>query len=252
MNSYIPYFEDGQVLETEPLNALYGALVEIAMKRGLQLTPAVKWNDGSVLEPQDFNQLLGDIVRVHEHVGKTPPVWSFERFHAGQVLSASLLNEIGSAVRALLKHPVLIRPARDADRDDWKQLRQALWPRAPGEHTRTIQRYFDLRLPEPVGVLLAFDKSEQAVGLIELSIRAYAEGCDTDHVAFVEGWYVQPSARREGVGTALIQAAESWARSQGCRELASDAEVDNVTSAAAHHAAGFTEAGIIRCFKKSL
>jgi len=58
--------------------------------------------------------------------------------------------------------------------------------------------------------------------------------------------------RGTGVGAALIGAAETWARSQGCTELASDAEVDNVSSAAAHLAIGFVEAGVVRCFKKSL
>jgi len=147
---------------------------------------------------------------------------------------------------------MLIQPARKADRDDWERLREGLWPSDPGEHARTIERYFEGELREPAEVLLAFDEFGEAVGLIELSIRAYAEGCVTHQVAFVEGWYVQPNARRKGVGAGLIRAAESWARSLGCVELASDAEVDNVTSAVVHRAAGFTETGVIRCFKKSL
>jgi aminoglycoside 6'-N-acetyltransferase I len=147
---------------------------------------------------------------------------------------------------------MLIRPAGKADQADWERLRQALWPSDPGEHARTIERYFGGKLREPLEVLLAFDELGEAVGLIELSLRAYAEGCVTDQIAFVEGWYVEPDARRKGVGADLIKAAESWARSRGYAELASDAEVDNVTSAAAHRAAGFTETGVIRCFKKSL
>jgi aminoglycoside 6'-N-acetyltransferase I len=101
-------------------------------------------------------------------------------------------------------------------------------------------------------VLLACDEQGQVVGLIELSIRAYAEGCATDRVAFVEGWYVEPTARMKGVGTALIRAAEEWARSQRCTELGSDTEVENVASAAAHVAVGFSETGVVRCFLKSV
>ncbi|MBI4472434.1 MAG: GNAT family N-acetyltransferase, partial [Acidobacteria bacterium] len=105
---------------------------------------------------------------------------------------------------------------------------------------------------EPFEVLLAFDEAGGAVGFIEISIRAYAEGCVTDRVAFIEGWYVEPALRRTGIGTALIRAAESWARAQGCSELGSDSEADNFLSAAAHRAVGFTETGVIRCFKKLL
>jgi len=50
----------------------------------------------------------------------------------------------------------------------------------------------------------------------------------------------------------LIAAAEEWGRSQGCREFASDAELDNDPSHAAHRALGFVEVGAVRCFRKDL
>src|SRR6266571_3216545 len=90
------------------------------------------------------------------------------------------------------------------------------------------------------------------VGLAELSIRPYAEGCQGDRVAYLEGWFVVPGARGRGVGRALIAAAEDWGRAQGCREFASDAEPDNDVSAAAHHAVGFVKVGLVRCFRKEL
>ncbi len=146
---------------------------------------------------------------------------------------------------------MLVRPAREPDRVSWERMREALWPSGPGRHARDIDRYFADEGREPLEVLLAFDQ-EEAVGLIELSIRAHAEGCVTDRVAFIEGWYVELRARGSGVGTALVVAAESWARSQGCAELGSDAEVDDLASAAAHAAVGFVETGVIRCFMKAL
>lgn len=131
-------------------------------------------------------------------------------------------------------------------------MRGALWPSPAREHAGEIARYFGGKVHEPLEALIAFDEQGTAIGLIELSIRAYAEGCDTDRVAFVEGWYVDPNARGKGVGGALVGAAEAWARSQGCTELGSDAEVENISSAAAHRAVGFVETGVVRCFKKSL
>lgn|SRR5262249_624383 len=147
---------------------------------------------------------------------------------------------------------MFIRSAQQTDRESWERMREALWPSAPGRHAGEIDRYFAGKLREPIEVLIAFDDTTGALGFVELSIQAYAEGCVTDRVAFVEGWYVEPAARGKGVGAALISAAETWARSQGCTELGSAAEVENLSSAAAHRAVGFTETGVIRCFKKSL
>ena len=145
-----------------------------------------------------------------------------------------------------------IRPALESDGAIWERMRQLLWPSPPDEHALEIARYFSGGAKEPLEVLLAIDEQRQAIGFIELSIRAYAEGCKTDRVAFVEGWYVDPAARSSGVGRTLIDAAETWSRSQGCVELGSDAEVDNLGSAAAHRAVGFRETGVVRCFLKSL
>ena len=100
-------------------------------------------------------------------------------------------------------------------------------------------------------VMLAFSGS-RAVGFAELNIRPYAEGCDTDRVAYLEGWFVAADMRRNGVGTAIIRAAEEWGRAQGCTEFASDALVDNIVSAKAHLAAGFREVEVTRCFAKRL
>jgi aminoglycoside 6'-N-acetyltransferase I len=147
---------------------------------------------------------------------------------------------------------VVIRPVQETDRASWARMRDALWPSPASAHADAIDRFLAGAAREPLCVLMAFDDQGDAIGVIELSIRAYAEGCATDRVAFVEGWYVEPGVRGTGVGAALIGAAETWARSRRCTELASDAEVDNLSSAAAHLAVGFVEAGVVRCFMKSL
>jgi len=71
-------------------------------------------------------------------------------------------------------------------------------------------------LEELLAALIAIDERQAAVGFAELSIRAYVEDCMTDHVGYLEGWYVVPEARRRGIGRALVVAAEDWARQQGC------------------------------------
>jgi hypothetical protein len=60
------------------------------------------------------------------------------------------------------------------------------------------QRFFAGNSREPLQVLIAFDEGGIAVGFIELSIRSYAEGCVSDNVAFIEGWYVSPTGGNVG------------------------------------------------------
>ena len=145
-----------------------------------------------------------------------------------------------------------VRPVTHADAAAWLAMRQALWPEE-GEkyHPKEIARFLDGGSTMPLAVLVA-EEHEEILGFVELSIRPYAEGCHTDRVGFLEGWYVIPTARRRGVGRTLVVAAEKWARMQGCTEFGSDALADNDLSTAAHHALGFEEVEVIRCFRKDL
>ena len=148
---------------------------------------------------------------------------------------------------------VQVRAARKDDAPAWLRMREALWPEyASTWHADEIEQFFAGKLSMPLAVLIAQDDSGKALGFVELSIRNYAEDCVTDRVAYLEGWYVVPGARRRGVGRALVNASEQWARAQGCTEFGSDAVIDNEVSAAAHRALGFAETVQIRCFRKQL
>lgn len=146
-----------------------------------------------------------------------------------------------------------IRNARNADADAWAELRGALWPEcSQDEHSAEIAAFFAGTARRQQAVLLAEDDRGEIVGFAELSIRSYAEGCRSDRVAFLEGWYVRPEFRRRGIGKALVAAAERWGIEQGCVEFASDTPADNEISRAAHRACGFRDVGVIRCFRKEL
>ena len=146
-----------------------------------------------------------------------------------------------------------VRPANLADVQAWAMLRQALWPtESPDELAAEARTFFDDGNALLEAVLLAEASDGTMLGFAELSLRPYAEDCRTSPVAFLEGWYVIPAARRQGVGRALVSAAEQWGRERGCHEFASDTELDNSMSAAAHRALGFEDAGAIRCFRKDL
>ncbi|HEU5305038.1 MAG TPA: aminoglycoside 6'-N-acetyltransferase [Gemmatimonadales bacterium] len=154
---------------------------------------------------------------------------------------------------------IRIRRVKPRDAAQWTALRAALWPdEGDSVHAAEVERFLSHPAPEagamPEAVFVAEDPADPSAlrGFAEVSRRAYAEGCDTSPVGFLEGWYVVPEFRRQGVGRALVGAAEAWARQKGCREFASDALADNETSAQAHRALGFEEVEVIRCFRKEL
>jgi aminoglycoside 6'-N-acetyltransferase I len=152
-----------------------------------------------------------------------------------------------------------IRHAEPADADQWQALRSALWPEEePVALAADVTRFFATStrgpgtMPEAVLVAAEPGRGQPLVGFAEVSRRAYAEGCTTSPVGFLEGWYVVPTHRRHGIGRALVAAAEAWSLGEGCREFASDALAENTVGAAAHRALGFDEVVTIRCFRKSL
>lgn len=91
------------------------------------------------------------------------------------------------------------------------------------------------------------------IGFVQLSIRKdYVEGSSSSPVAYVEGIYVEEEARKLGVARKLIEAAESWGKSMGCTELASDCELTNLLSVDFHKSVGFEETNRLVCFIKGI
>lgn len=141
-----------------------------------------------------------------------------------------------------MANPV-IRSAQLADCEQIVAMRLLLWPECCREDEA---RDFDAFLSSgaasgmPATILVAQDVSGLLVGFIEVGLRSHADGCNTAHpVGFVEGWFVHEEFRGRSIGGQLMQAAEKWAREQGCQEMASDALIDNLESQNAHQALGF-------------
>ena len=103
-----------------------------------------------------------------------------------------------------------------------------------------------------VAVIVADRGDGSLAGFVEIGSRSYAEGCETTPVAYVEGWYVDPDARRAGLGAQLLKATETWALEHGFSEIASDTELGNDVSRQVHIALGFEEVERQICFKKRL
>jgi aminoglycoside 6'-N-acetyltransferase I len=143
-----------------------------------------------------------------------------------------------------------IREITENDRPDWVRLRDALWPGSLWDHDVETRKHFEARADRPI--VFVADAGGRLVGFLELDFRKYAPGCTSSPVPFIEGWYVEPAMRGQGVGRALIEAAEGVARASGHHEIASDAELENAGGIAAHGAVGFEETERTVCFRKSL
>jgi aminoglycoside 6'-N-acetyltransferase I len=142
---------------------------------------------------------------------------------------------------------VHLRAPAASDRD-WLAMR--LWPEgAATEHARDMAD----ALARGHFVRIAVDDAGAGVGFVEASKRVdYVNGASTSPVAFLEGLYVEPAARRRGVARALVEAVIAWASAAGCHELASDSPLENAAAHTVHRALGFAEMERVVYFLRSL
>ncbi len=151
-----------------------------------------------------------------------------------------------------MTEPADIRPVHLEDQAEWLRLRMALWPDSSSEEQAAEIEQFMAgeRSPDLQAVFVCPRAEGGLCGLVEVSIHREAPGCKTDRIGYLEGWYVDPDRRAQGVGRALVEMAEDWAWAQGCEEMASDTTPDYPLSPAAHAQLGYRE--VERYFRKDL
>jgi aminoglycoside 6'-N-acetyltransferase I len=138
--------------------------------------------------------------------------------------------------------------ALPAELDSIDPLRRALWPDSPIDDLKHIVE----TRPEYL-VLVARAGGDEPVGFAEAGLRHdFVNGCRTSPVGFLEGIYVTPEHRQQGIARAMVDEAMRWARERGVSEFASDARLDNEASHAFHRAIGFAETSRVVYFRKPL
>ena len=101
-------------------------------------------------------------------------------------------------------------------------------------------------------VFLKFDNNV-AIGFAQCGLRHdYVEGTGSSPVGYLEGIFIKEEYRKKGLAKELLEVCERWAKEQGCREFASDCELNNDISLKFHLKMGFEEANRIICFTKKL
>lgn len=130
------------------------------------------------------------------------------------------------------------------------RLALQLWPDNALEEFTNDMRGF-IETPNAV-IYLAF-ANDMAIGFAQCQLRMdYVEGTDSSPVGYLEGLYVLPTHRMQGIAGILVAHCEQWAKQKGCTEFASDCELSNEESAIMHEKLGFQEANRIICFTKSI
>jgi len=138
---------------------------------------------------------------------------------------------------------ICIRLAQLSDHDQLLCFREALWPQISAEeHARELTLILEGKSVTtlPLIIFVAEANDGKLAGFLEVDLRSHADGCDPSRpVGYIEGWYVAEKSRHTGIGRKLLAAAEDWARSQGCVEVASDTWIDNEVSQRVHEALGY-------------
>src|SRR5262249_37297386 len=105
-----------------------------------------------------------------------------------------------------------VRHAQTDDRDEWARVRAALVPEPSAEsHAEEIAAFLTgtltgwLRGLQAVAVFVAVRPGGGLCGFLEASVRPLADGCSTYPVGYVEGWYVDPDVRQQGVGKTMLK-----------------------------------------------
>ena len=143
-----------------------------------------------------------------------------------------------------------IRKAETADLDAVTRLFLALWP--SHEEGELRKEFAELLSGDESAVFLSLSDGEP-VAAAQCGLRHdYVEGTSSSPVGYLEGIYVAPAYRRQGIAGKLCTACENWAREKGCAEFASDCALENTGSFRFHMGLGFSEAGRIICFTKKL
>lgn len=146
---------------------------------------------------------------------------------------------------------IIVRKLVEEDSAGWLRLRRMLWDElTEEEHLREMLDIYGH--PETQLILVAATADGDIIGFMEASIRPFVEDCRTDHVGYLEGWFVSPDYRNQGVGRALVEAAEAWAKQNGCEEMASDSEIGNESSLNVHLRLGYSETSRLVHLRKDI
>ena len=144
----------------------------------------------------------------------------------------------------------MIRKAEVEDLHILAELVSKLWPDNTVEEMCAEMEEI---LAKPDSAFFLAYVEDVPIGFAQCQLRYdYVEGTDSSPVGYLEGIYVASEYRKHGIARELLTDCETWAKSKGCTEFASDCELENAQSLQFHLKVGFEEANRIICFTKKI
>jgi len=112
-----------------------------------------------------------------------------------------------------------------------------------------IAKRFETIEAQRGGIVLIADEGQRRVGWIHVAISPILE---TDLYAEIAGLVVDETCRSHGVGAALLQAAETWARDAGCLAMRVRSRVVRERAHAFYERNGYDRIKTQHAFEKRL
>ena len=91
---------------------------------------------------------------------------------------------------------ITIRSVTQEDKAEWFRMRKGIWPEAPDEYLNFDMD--ELLVDADYAVFFAC-VGDTPIGLTEVRMNDYAEGCETSPIGYLEGWFVEPEHRGKRV-----------------------------------------------------
>ena len=143
-----------------------------------------------------------------------------------------------------------IEEVSSASLELWVNLGIKLWP----DHSyEAIKSEFEGILESDKQTGFMYFQDGGAIGFANASIRSdYVAGSKSSPTGYFEGIYVEPEHRKTRIASKLLETCENWLKMRGCKQIASDAEIDNTTSHSFHSKLGFKEVNRVVTYIKSI
>lgn len=145
---------------------------------------------------------------------------------------------------------MVIRKAEKEELPILAELACRLWPYHTADEM--LAEYGGSIAMADAAFFLAYAE-ETPIGFAQCQLRYdYVEGTSGSPVGYLEGIYVAEEYRKQGIAKSLLSACESWAKTKGCTQFASDCELTNTDSLQFHLNVGFEEVNRVICFTKKI
>lgn len=145
---------------------------------------------------------------------------------------------------------VSIEEVSDKTHRIWVRLMHELWPNHTLESLKAEANAIT-QSDHQTAFLVNYD--HKYLGFINVSLRRdHVPGAACTPVGYIEGIYIKPKLRHRGMAKKLVEHASHWFLVNGCKEMASDSEIDNVVSQGWHEAMGFSKVSVLVHYSKKI